>query len=56
MISKQKIYSCKICGAQYPKWLGQCGKCGSWNSIEENIIKKSQAKNLNEVEGFATKF
>tara|TARA_B100002019_G_scaffold194468_1_gene168404 strand:- start:582 stop:1934 length:1353 start_codon:yes stop_codon:yes gene_type:complete len=46
MISKQKIYSCKICGAQYPKWLGQCGKCGSWNSIEEDIIKKGAKNDL----------
>jgi len=46
MISKQKIYSCKICGAQYPKWLGQCAKCGSWNSIEEDIIKKGPKNDL----------
>ena len=46
MISKQKIFSCKICGAQYPKWLGQCGKCGSWNSIEEDIIKKGPKNDL----------
>ena len=46
MISKQKIYSCKICGAQYPKWLGQCAKCESWNSIEEDIIKKSPKNDL----------
>ena len=46
MISKQKIYTCKICGAQYPKWLGQCAKCGSWNSIEEDIIKKGAKNDL----------
>ena len=46
MISKQKIYTCKICGAQYPKWLGQCAKCGSWNSIEEDIIKKGPKNDL----------
>ena len=46
MISKQKIYTCKICGAQYPKWLGQCTKCESWNSIEEDIIKKSPKNDL----------
>ena len=46
MISKQKIYSCKVCGAQYPKWLGQCAKCGSWNSIEEDIVKKGSKNDL----------
>ena len=46
MISKQKIYSCKVCGAQYPKWLGQCAKCGSWNSIDEDIVKKGSKNDL----------
>ena len=55
----QNSNSCKICGAQYPKWLGQCAKCESWNSIEEDIIKKgpkndlvqskSVVKNINEI-------
>ena len=55
MIPTQKIYSCKICGAKYPKWLGQCIKCGSWNSIEEEFVKKSPKENLIKSEGVVKK-
>ena len=55
MIPTQKIYSCKICGAKYPKWLGQCIKCGSWNSIEEEFVKKSPKKDLIKSDGVVKK-
>jgi DNA repair protein RadA/Sms len=28
-------YVCNACGAQQPKWSGQCPDCGAWNSIDE---------------------
>ena len=28
-------YVCRQCGAVAPKWAGQCGDCGSWNSLDE---------------------
>ncbi len=28
-------YVCNACGAQLPKWSGQCPDCGAWNSVEE---------------------
>ncbi len=35
-MSKTKyVYSCSACGAQAPKWAGQCGDCGAWNTIIE---------------------
>ena len=55
MIQTQKIYSCKICGAKYPKWLGQCVKCGSWNSIQEEFVKKSPKNDLIKSEGVVKK-
>ena len=55
MIPTQKIYSCKICGAKYPKWLGQCVKCGSWNSIQEEFVKKSPKNDLIKFEGVVKK-
>jgi len=36
MASKPKIlYSCSQCGAQSPKWAGQCSDCGEWNTLVE---------------------
>ena len=28
-------YSCTACGALSPKWAGQCGECGAWNTLIE---------------------
>jgi len=32
------IYVCSSCGAQHPKWAGQCTACGEWNSLVEDVI------------------
>ena len=45
MSNAKKIFSCNNCGAKYPKWMGMCGQCGEWNTVEEEII---QSKNKNE--------
>ena len=29
------IYFCTDCGNEQPKWTGQCGACGAWNTIVE---------------------
>lgn len=46
MSNVKKIFSCNNCGAKYPKWMGMCGQCGEWNTVEEEIIK---SKNKNEL-------
>lgn len=28
-------FVCNQCGADYPKWQGQCGACGAWESLAE---------------------
>lgn len=35
MAKSKIIYSCTECGAQFPKWAGQCGDCGAWNALTE---------------------
>ncbi|WP_127476237.1 DNA repair protein RadA [Sulfurivermis fontis] len=37
MAKGKTIYTCTECGAQAPKWAGQCGECGAWNSLVETI-------------------
>lgn len=35
-MAKAKIlYSCNECGAEAPKWAGQCSDCGAWNTLVE---------------------
>ena len=35
--SARTVYACTECGAQSPKWAGQCGDCGAWNSLQETV-------------------
>lgn len=43
-------FVCQQCGNTSPKWMGQCGACGSWNSFVETVVEqfkvKSKSKNL----------
>ncbi|HEY2733082.1 MAG TPA: DNA repair protein RadA [Polyangiales bacterium] len=32
------VYECTACGVTSAKWLGRCGGCGGWNTIEETRI------------------
>lgn len=34
--TKQKTaYVCTECGADYPRWMGQCSECKAWNTVSE---------------------
>lgn len=35
MAKAKTQYSCRACGASFPKWSGQCPDCSEWNSFEE---------------------
>lgn len=37
------LYACNACGAQYPKWTGQCTECGAWNTLVEEVAAKAPA-------------
>ncbi len=39
MASKNKpIFTCTSCGAQSPKWAGQCPECQAWNALIETVV------------------
>ncbi len=43
--SKAKTaYVCADCGANYPKWQGQCESCGAWNTLSEFVIEPAAGK------------
>jgi DNA repair protein RadA/Sms len=44
MAKTKSVYSCAECGAQFPKWAGQCGDCGAWNSLVEEVQADSAGK------------
>ena len=35
------IFVCTKCGATSPKWLGRCPECSSWNTMNEEEIRKA---------------
>ncbi len=44
MAKAKTVYRCTECGAESPKWAGQCLDCGQWNSMEEGVAAPSAAK------------
>jgi DNA repair protein RadA/Sms len=45
-------YVCERCGADYPRWSGQCTGCGEWNTINEIKLGAASDRNLRVV-GYA---
>ena len=39
-------YQCTECGTQYAKWVGRCGECQTWGSVEERGAAKSAPKTV----------
>jgi DNA repair protein RadA/Sms len=44
MPKPKTLYTCDNCGAQQPKWQGQCPDCGAWNSLTESVARKSRSE------------
>ncbi|WP_106144891.1 DNA repair protein RadA [Flagellimonas meridianipacifica] len=42
MAKVKTSFFCQNCGAQYPKWIGQCTSCKQWNTIVEEVIQKEE--------------
>ena len=34
------VYVCQSCGATHSKWAGQCGACGAWNTLVEELTSR----------------
>ena len=39
----KRAFVCNECGADYPRWQGQCSACQAWNSITEVRLAASPA-------------
>jgi len=37
MARSKTVFVCESCGATHPKWAGQCGDCGAWNTLVESV-------------------
>jgi DNA repair protein RadA/Sms len=34
----QSRFVCQACGADYPRWEGQCRSCAAWNTLVETVV------------------
>jgi len=44
MAKAKNLYTCTECGAQAPKWAGQCGECGAWNTLVETVAAPTASR------------
>ncbi|BDW92134.1 DNA repair protein RadA [Flagellimonas marinaquae] len=44
MAKTKTAFFCQNCGAQFPKWIGQCSSCKEWNTIVEEVVQKEDKK------------
>lgn len=53
MAKTKTVYTCSNCGANYAQMIGKCFSCGSYNTIQEEVVAKSdtQAHRLKDIEG-----
>jgi DNA repair protein RadA/Sms len=42
MAKAKTAYVCADCGAEYPKWQGQCEACGAWNTLSEFVVQPAK--------------
>ncbi len=46
MAKVKKAYFCQNCGSQHSQWMGQCNRCGEWNTLIEEVIKREDKQKL----------
>jgi DNA repair protein RadA/Sms len=40
MAKAKTVFACSECGAQAPRWQGQCPQCKAWNSLIETVAEQ----------------
>ncbi|MBQ9639800.1 MAG: DNA repair protein RadA [Bacteroidales bacterium] len=43
MAKSKSYYYCSQCGYRSASWLGRCPECGTWNSMEEEVVRAASA-------------
>jgi DNA repair protein RadA/Sms len=53
MAKSKTVYRCSECGAEAPKWVGQCPDCGAWNTLVEGVTASAPRGRSLLVSGYA---
>lgn len=46
MARARTIYRCTECGADSPKWAGQCPSCSAWNTLAEEVAETARSTSV----------
>ncbi|GAB3037002.1 DNA repair protein RadA [Bowmanella dokdonensis] len=53
MAKRKTAFVCSDCGAEFPRWQGQCSDCGGWNTISEFVISPARPAADSRRQGYA---
>jgi DNA repair protein RadA/Sms len=54
MAKVKTAYVCNDCGADFPRWQGQCSACGAWNTVTEvRLAASPQVQRHERLSGYA---
>ncbi len=53
MARSKVAFVCSECGAEFPRWQGQCGECHEWNTISEIRMSAVTSKGGARLSGYA---
>tara|TARA_B100000700_G_scaffold331347_1_gene463356 strand:+ start:4477 stop:5841 length:1365 start_codon:yes stop_codon:yes gene_type:complete len=53
MAKTKTAYVCTECGADFPRWVGQCSECKAWNTVSEVRLGTSKTQAATARSGFA---
>ncbi|WP_218311855.1 DNA repair protein RadA [Alteromonas antoniana] len=53
MAKRKTAYVCSDCGAEFPRWQGQCSECKAWNTISEFVVSPATSSSKTTHSGYA---
>jgi DNA repair protein RadA/Sms len=53
MAKRKTAYVCSDCGAEFPRWQGQCTECKAWNTISEFVVASAKTATRQINSGYA---
>jgi len=53
MAKRKTAYVCSDCGAEFPRWQGQCTECKEWNTISEFVVASTKENTRQVNAGYA---
>ncbi|MCW8107397.1 DNA repair protein RadA [Alteromonas ponticola] len=53
MAKRKTAYVCTECGAEFPRWQGQCNECKAWNTISEFVVSANKTASRDATMGYA---